>query len=101
MDEALKKKVMMGVFVAVVGLLLFKWWPEGKADNVEWVDEPTAERVKTGPAFEVEKVEQQQRHAEVEEESDTGRRPKTAEIDEPIRHGSKKPTAKKVIAPPA
>lgn len=93
---------MLGAFVALVGLVVFLNWPEGKADNIEWVDdEVTAKRVKKAPAPEVEAVVRRRRDAEAEEESDASGRRKRLEVDQPIRRGSKKPTAKKAIAPAA
>ncbi len=102
MDEALKRKVMIGVFAALVGLVVFLNWPKGEPDYTGVIDdwEPAA-RVKKAQAPEVDTVERRQREAEEEEEDGTTRRRKKAEIDEPIRRGSKKPTAKKQLAPAA
>ena len=99
MDEGLKKKVMVGVFTALVGVLVWVNWPEGKPDYGPPADdwEPRA-RAKKEAEPEVRIIEREKRQAE-EEELVPDRRRKPVQAEGPIRKNSKKPTAKKKIVP--
>ena len=97
MDEALKKKVMVGFLVALVGMVVWLRWPEGAPAEEEYVEEEAWVR-KTA---EVEQQDEmvQQRRRNVEEEDMAPIRRRATPIDEPIRRRSKKPTAKEELVP--
>lgn len=98
MDDALKNKVMVGVLVALVGLVV--WWnlPAGTPEEEDYEEEVRWVRKTAEVEQQDEMVEKRRR--EVEEENDMAPiRRKTTDIDEPIRRRSKKPTAKEEIVP--
>ena len=98
MDEALKKKVMVGFLVALVGMVVWLRWPDGAPAEEEYYEEEAWVR-KTA---EVEQQDEmvQQRGRNVEEEDDMApKRRRATPIDEPIRRRSKKPTAKEELVP--
>ena len=99
MDDALKRKVMMGFLVALVGMVVWLRWPEGTPGEDEYYEDEVPWVRKTA---EVEQQDEmvQQRGRNVEEEDDMAPiRRRATPIDEPIRRRSKKATAKEELVP--
>ena len=98
MDEALKKKVMVGFLVALVGMVVWLRWPEGAPAEEAYVedDEPWKRQIVEEDQDEM--VQQRRRNVEEEDDMAPTRRRATP-IDEPIRRRSKKATAKEELVP--